>query len=468
MIKSQKMLQTICAKMENAAQIDPQLYLEYNVKRGLRNQDHTGVLVGLTSIGDVIGYYRENDQLVPTEGQLLYRGYPLDQLVRGFQQDGRHGFDEICYLLLAGELPTQTELQYFTGYLAQNRDLPENFMKQTILTPIGQNMMNMLARAVLVLYTIDPNPEDRSEENIVRQSLDLIAKFPTIVAYSYNAYRHEFNRKTLSIRHPREKLSTAENFLYMLKGEKYTKLEADLLDLALVTHAEHGGGNNSTFTLRVTSSAGTDTYSAIAAAIGSLKGPYHGGANLKVLQMMTDMKQNVRNWRDRDEVAAYLLRILKKEVGDHFGKIYGIGHAVYTLSDPRTNILKVRAAELADEKNRAEEFQLYNLVEELAPEVFADFKGRERSKIVCANVDFYSGFVYSCLGIPAELYTAIFAMGRLAGWCAHRLEELNHQSRRIIRPAYKNVTPQRDYVPLQVRGDLGIGNKGIRSTEKGK
>jgi citrate synthase len=445
------MLQSICQKMQTACQIDPALFEKYNVKRGLRNADHTGVLVGLTSIGDVVGYRIEDDKTVPVEGQLFYRGYRLDDLVRGFQVEKRHGFEEICYLLLAGELPSRSELQYFSDYLAGKRDLPENFTNQILLSLVGKDMMNMLARAVLVLYTDDPRPEDRSEENIVRQSLDLIARFPTIVAYSYNAYRHTFQHKTLSIRHPRKNLSIAENFLYMLKGERYSKLEADLLDLAFVTHAEHGGGNNSTFTLRVTSSAGTDTYSAIAAAIGSLKGPYHGGANLKVLEMMTDIKKNLSNWQDRGAVADYLLKILRKEVGDRTGKIYGIGHAVYTLSDARVRILKGKAAELAAEKNRLEEFHLYNLVEELAPQVFADFKGREKSKIVCANVDFYSGFIYSCIGIPPELYTPIFAIGRLAGWCAHRLEELNHQSRRIIRPAYKNVTPEREYQIIQNR-----------------
>jgi len=451
-LKNLKMLRTIVDKMENACQIEPRLYDEYNVKRGLRNRDHTGVLVGLTNIGDVQGYKFEGDTLIPTEGRLLYRGYPLSELVQGFHNDHRHGFEEICYLLLAGELPSKEELQYFSNYLAEKRELPVRFTKQMVLSLVGQDMMNMLARAVLGLYTIDLHPEDRQEENVVRQSLNLIAKFPTIVAYSYNSYRHNYLRKTLSIRHPRQELSMAENFLYMLKGNFYTKLEADLLDLALVTHAEHGGGNNSTFTLRVTSSAGTDTYSAISAAIGSLKGVYHGGANLKVLEMLNDIKQNIHNWKDKDEVAAYLLKILKKEAGDGFGKIYGIGHAVYTLSDPRMLILKNRAAELADEKNRLEEFHLYNLVEELAPQVFADFKGRARSKIVCANVDFYSGFVYSCIGIPQELYTPIFAMGRLAGWCAHRLEELNHKSKRIIRPAYRNVTRERAYVELDQRG----------------
>lgn len=448
---SQTMLQSICQKMQTACQIDPALFDKYNVKRGLRNRDHTGVLVGLTSIGDVIGYRIEDDKTIPVEGQLFYRGYRLDDLVQGFQVEKRHGFEEICYLLLAGELPSRSELQYFSNYLAGKRDLPENFTNQILLSLVGKDMMNMLARAVLVLYTDDPYPENRSEENIVSQSLDLIARFPTIVAYSYNAYRHAFQHKTLSIRHPRKTLSIAENFLYMLKGERYSKLEADLLDLALVTHAEHGGGNNSTFTLRVTSSAGTDTYSAIAAAIGSLKGPYHGGANLKVLEMMNDIKKNLSNWQDRGAVADYLLKILRKEVGDRTGKIYGIGHAVYTLSDARVRILKGKAAELAAEKNRLEEFGLYNLVEELATQVFADFKGREKSKIVCANVDFYSGFIYSCIGIPPELYTPIFAIGRLAGWCAHRLEELNHQSRRIIRPAYKNVTTEREYVYMAGR-----------------
>jgi len=447
----ERMLQAICQKMEKASQIDPELYTRYNVKRGLRNPDHTGVLVGLTNIADVIGYRLEDNKPCPIEGELLYRGYKLEQLAAGFQREGRHGFEEICYLLLTGGLPNRNELHYFTKYLAERRDLPENFTKNTILTLISKDMMNMLARAVLVLYTMDPNPEDRREENIIQQSLNLIAKFPTIVAYSYNTYRHEFQRKTLSIRHPRPELSMAENFLYMLKGDRYSKLEADLLDLALVTHAEHGGGNNSTFTLRVTSSAGTDTYSAIAAAIGSLKGPYHGGATLKVMEMMADIKHNVHNWQDKGEVAAYILKLLKKETGDRTGKIYGIGHAVYTLSDPRTILLKRKAAELAEEKNKMDELQLYNLVEELAVEVFADFKGRERLKVVCANVDFYSGFVYSCIGISQPLFIPIFAMGRLAGWCAHRMEELNPISRRIIRPAYKNVTAEREYQSLAQR-----------------
>ena len=448
---SNSMLQSISQKMQKASQIDPELYVKYNVKRGLRNEDHTGVLVGLTRIGDVVGYRTENGQVIPIEGQLLYRGYQLDDLVKGFQAENRHGFEEICYLLLAGELPNRSELQYFSDYLAKQRELPENFTNQMLINLVSGDMMNMLARAVLALYTNDPQPEDRSVENLISQSLSLIAKFPTIVAHSYNAYRHAYQQKTLSIRHPHKDLSIAENFLYMLKGNRYTKLEADMLDLALVTHAEHGGGNNSTFTLRVTSSTGTDTYSAIAAAIGSLKGPYHGGANRKVMEMMTDIKKSLKNWDDRNAVADYLMKILKKEVGDRVGKIYGFGHAVYTLSDPRVKILKSKAADLATEKNRLEEFHLYNLVEELAPQIFADFKGREKSKIVCANVDFYSGFVYSCIGIPPELYTPIFAVSRLAGWCAHRLEELNPQSRRIIRPAYKNVTPEREYVNIAER-----------------
>lgn len=434
-----------------SSQIDKNLFNTYNVKRGLRNQDGSGVLVGLTNIGDVVGYERENDKLIPSEGRLYYRGISINDLVQGFQKDGRHGYDETIFLLISGKLPSKLELDQFSSHLSAMRDLPQYFTKNMILSLRGKNIMNMLARSVLVLYTIDDYAEDFSHLCLLKQSLHLIAKFPVITAYAYFGFRHSYQRKSLIIRHPEPGLSTAENFLYMLKGEDYSKLEADIVDLNLVIHAEHGGGNNSSFTTRVVSSAGTDTYSAIAAALGSLKGSLHGGANLQVMDMMNDIKQNVKNWDDKKEISEYLLKILKKEAGDGSGKIYGIGHAIYTLSDPRAVLLKEKARELAEEKGRLDEFNLYANIEELAPEVFAKFKGNNNAKVICANVDFYSGFVYNCIGIPKEIYTPIFAVSRIAGWCAHRLEELTFASRRIIRPAYKNVSERKAYVSINER-----------------
>ncbi len=434
-----------------SSQIDKELFNKYNVKRGLRNQDGSGVLVGLTNIGDVVGYEKENDKVIPCDGRLYYRGISINNLVTGFQKDGRHGFDETIFLLMSGKLPSKTELDQFSSQLSAMRDLPQYFTKNMILSLRGKNIMNMLARSVLVLYTIDDYAEDFNHMSLLKQSLHLIAKFPVITAYAYYGFRHSYQRKSLIIRHPEPGLSTAENFLYMLKGENYSRLEADIIDLNLVLHAEHGGGNNSSFTTRVVSSAGTDTYSAIAAALGSLKGSLHGGANLQVMGMMQDIKQNVKNWNDKKEIAEYLLKILNKEVGDGSGKIYGIGHAIYTLSDPRAVLLKEKARELAEEKGRVDEFNLYANIEELAPEVFAKFKGGENAKVICANVDFYSGFVYNCIGIPKEIYTPIFAVSRIAGWCAHRLEELTFASKRIIRPAYKNVCDRKDYISINER-----------------
>lgn len=431
-----------------ASQIDKELFNKFNVKRGLRNQDGSGVLVGLTNIGDVVGYEKKNDKVIPCEGRLYYRGISINDLVNGFQKDKRHGYDETVFLLLSGKLPTKSELDQFSSHLSAMRDLPQYFTKNMILSLRGKNIMNMLARSVLVLYTLDDNAEDFSHITLLKQSLDLIAKFPVITAYSYFGFRHSYQRNSLIIRHPEPGLSTAENFLYMLKGEKYSKLEADIIDLNLVLHAEHGGGNNSSFTTRVVSSARTDTYSAIAAALGSLKGSLHGGANLQVMDMINNIKENVKNWNDKKEIADYLLKILKKEAGDGSGKIYGIGHAIYTLSDPRAVLLKEKARELAEEKGKLDEFNLYANIEELTPEVFAKFKGGGQAKVVSANVDFYSGFVYNCIGIPREIYTPIFAVSRIAGWCAHRLEELTFSSKRIIRPAYKNVSKRKEYISI--------------------
>ncbi len=436
-----------------ASKIDPQLFDKYSVKRGLRNADHTGVLVGLTNVADVVGYQKEGNALVPIEGKLIYRGINVEELVQGAIDQKRHGFDEVAYLLLSGKLPNASELAEFMEYIGPLRELPDDFTNNTILANKGQNIMNMLMRSVLGLYTLDKNAEDVSPENLVNQSLNLIAKFPTIIAYSYHAMRHFYQHKTLSIRHPNPALSTAENFLLMMKGEgKYTRLEADILDLALILHADHGGGNNSTFTIRVTSSTGTDTYSAVASAVASLKGPLHGGANHEVLCMMDNIKENVKHWDSTQEVTDYLLKMLNKKAYDHSGKIYGIGHAVYTISDPRAVLLKKKARELAKEKGRLEEFELYETIESLAPQIFYDFKGDKVAKRVCANVDFYSGFVYNCIGIKEPVYTPLFAMSRIAGWCSHRIEELTFDARRIIRPAYNNVFPQHPYVQLKDRG----------------
>lgn len=448
-----KLITDLSEYVKKAAYIEPGLFEKFNVKRGLRNADHTGVLVGLTNIGDVVGYNKENDKLVPVDGRLIYRGIDVEDLVKGAVSQKRHGFDEVVYLLLAGKLPNKQEHEEFLAYMGSLRELPHNFTNNMILNLKGQDIMNVLARSVLGLYAIDSNAEDTSLKNLVSQSLNLIAKFPTIIAYSYHTMRHAYLHKTLSIRHPDPTMSTAENFLLMLKGQdKYTKLEADILDLSLILHAEHGGGNNSTFTIRVTSSTGTDTYSAVASAIASLKGPLHGGANHEVLGMMDNIKQNVKKWDSEKEVTDYLNKMLNKKAYDHSGKIYGIGHAVYTVSDPRAILLKKQARELAKEKNRLEEFELYNMIENLAPKIFYEYKGDKVAKRVCANVDFYSGFVYNCIGIKESVYTPLFAMSRIAGWSAHRLEELTFDAKRIIRPAYKNVSPNQGYISLKDRG----------------
>lgn len=433
----------------DSCRIDNYLFEKYDVKRGLRNSDRTGVLVGLTNVGDVVGYEKRDGTVIPVPGRLLYRGIDIEDITHGFQRENRHGFDETVYLLLAGRLPAADELQEFSAYLSSLRPLPDQFINNMILSLKGKDVLNILARSVLGLYTLDDDPDNISPENMIRQSLSLIAKFPCIIAYSYQALRHAYHGKTLSIRHPQANLTTAENFLHLIKGDKaYTKLQADLVDLALVLHAEHGGGNNSTFTMRVTSSTETDIYSAVTAAIGSLKGPLHGGANLKVMEMMENIKENVRDWKDREEVENYLLKILMKEANDFSGKIYGVGHAVYTISDPRALLLREKARDLATESGRIDEFDLYCLIEEATPEVFRKFKGGENGKTVCVNVDFYSGFVYSCIGIARDLYTPLFAMARIAGWCAHRIEELTFSAKRIIRPAFKNVYGTREYVPL--------------------
>jgi len=448
-----KFFENLEDSIRKSCQIETALFEKFDVKRGLRNADGTGVLVGLTNIGDVVGYKKEGDKVVAVPGRLLYRGIDIEDITHGFQKDGRHGFDETVYLLLTGHLPNAKELEEFSAHMASLRSLPDHFVKDMILSMKGKDVLNMLARSVLGLYTLDENPDNISLDNMTKQTLNIIAKFPSIVAYSYQALKHAYQGKTLSIRHPQPKLSTAENFLHLIRGDcaAYTKLESDLLDLALVLHAEHGGGNNSTFTMRVTSSSETDIYSAVTSAIGSLKGPLHGGANLKVLEMMEDMKRHVKNWSNEKEVEEYLLKVLNKKANDFSGKIYGIGHAVYTISDPRATLLKIKARELAIEKGRLEEFELYAMVEKLTPEVFRVFKGEKSTKVVCINVDFYSGFVYSCIGIPKELFTPLFAIARVSGWCTHRIEELTFSAKRIIRPGFKNVYGPQTYIPINER-----------------
>jgi citrate synthase len=445
-----KMIKQLSKLAEQSGTIEESLFTQYDVKRGLRNADHTGVLVGLTKVGDVVGYQKKDGKLEAIDGQLIYRGIEISDLVHGFQDEKRDGFDETVFLLLFGRLPSRNELGEFSQGMAELRALPENFNRDMILTMKGKDIMNMLARSILALYTLDENADDTSINNILKQSISLIAKFPVIAVYSYHAMRHLIYYDTLTVRYPDKKLNTAENFLYMLKGNDYTALEAELLDLCMVLHAEHGGGNNSTFTTRVVSSSGTDTYSAIVAAIGSLKGPLHGGANLEVMDMMDDIKANVKNWANDDEITAYLRKILKKEAYDKSGKIYGFGHAVYTVSDPRAILLKDKARLLSKEKGREAELALYEAIERIGPEIYYEFKAT-MDKLISPNVDFYSGFIYDCLKIPKELFTPLFAISRISGWCAHRLEEMI-SGRRIIRPAYKAVNPANKFIPLVERG----------------
>ena len=435
------------AEKQNRIPMD--LYQKYEVKRGLRNEDGSGVLVGLTEIGDVHGYIFDEGERVPVDGRLLYRGINITELAKGFQKDRRFGFEEATYLLLFGDLPKRRQLVEFRALLGANRTLPDGFIENMILKSPSRDVVNKLARSVLVSYSYDPNPDDISIKNVLRQCLELIARFPTMVAYGYQAKRHYFDGKSLFIHRPRPELSTAENLLHLIRPDSsFTRLEAEILDLALVIHAEHGGGNNSTFTTHVVSSTGTDTYSAIAAAVGSLKGPLHGGANLKVMDMMKTIQSNVTDLKDDSEIKNHLTKILRKRVFDRKGLIYGIGHAVYTLSDPRATLLRQKAEALAKAKGQSEEFDLYQRVARLAAEVIQ--KEKASAKSLTANVDFYSGFVYKMLDIPLELYTPIFCIARIAGWTAHRIEEIISGGR-IIRPAYRNVVRDRDYVTLNKR-----------------
>jgi citrate synthase len=446
----ERFLDSYAPIVETHNKIDPTLYAKYNVKRGLRNEDGTGVLVGLTEIGNVHGYILDEGEKVPVPGKLYYRGYDVEDLVAGCYRENRFGFEEVSFLLIFGKLPNAQELADFQKVLGELRTLPNGFFEDMILKAPSPDIMNKLARSVLASYSYDPNPEDFSLRNILRQSIELIARFATMVAYAYQVRQHYYFGESLHLHAPNKDLSTAENLLLMIRPDsKYTRQEAEILDLALILHAEHGGGNNSTFTIRVVSSAATDTYAAVAAALGSLKGAKHGGANNRVMAMMEDLEKNVKDWKDDDEVLSYLKKILRKEVGDRSGLIYGMGHAVYTLSDPRAALLKEKAKALAQEMGYREEFDLYERIERLVPRAFLEEKNSD--KPIAPNVDFFSGFVYKMLNIPGALYTPIFAIARISGWVAHRIEEIVSGGK-IIRPAYKNVyTKKEEYIPLSQR-----------------
>ena len=429
--------------------ISPEHYKKYNVKRGLRNEDGSGVLVGLTEIGDVHGYIMDENEKIPVEGRLRYRGLDVRDIVEGFQSDERFGFEEVIYLLLFGQLPNKKEFNYFYEMLGNYRALPKGFTEDMILNTPSNNIMNKLARSVLAHYSFDESAEDASIENVLKQSIALISRFPAIVAHAYQAKSHYYDHNSLYLHTPDPELGTAENFLMMIRhDQKYTRSEAEILDLCLVLHAEHGGGNNSAFTIHVVSSASTDTYSTIAAGIGSLKGDRHGGANIKVHNMFENIKENVKDWSNEKEIKNYLVKILHKEAYDKSGLIYGLGHAVYTMSDPRAVLLKKKAEMLAKEKGMLDEYTLYESVERLGVEAFHEYKNIDVP--MSANVDFYSGFVYRMLNIPTDLYTPLFAISRISGWCAHRIEELV-KGGKIMRPAFKAVATRKSYIPLAER-----------------
>lgn len=430
-------------------EINPDLYTKYDVKRGLREINGKGVLVGLTKIAEVKSYTIDDGDMIPCEGKLYYRGIDIEDIVNGFIKDNRFGFEEVAYLLMFGSLPNKRELENFNKDLVYYRDLPTSFTRDVIMRAPSRNIMNSLARSVLTLYTYDEHADCTDIENVTRQSLQMIARFPRLAVYSYQAFSHYYGEQSLFIHAPDPNLSTAENILYMLRPDhSYTELEARVLDLALVVHADHGGGNNSSFTTRVVTSSGTDTYSTIASALGSLKGPRHGGANIKVAEMFDDMMENVSDWTSDEEVSQYLNDILDKKAFDNAGLIYGMGHAVYSISDPRAKIFKHYVELLVEEKGTEKEFELYNKVERLAPDIINS--KRRTYKAISANIDFYSGFVYKMLGLPRELYTPLFAISRIAGWCAHRIEELVSNGK-IIRPAYKNVIKHSNYVDIEQR-----------------
>lgn len=439
----------LAQRIMKANMLDNSYFTNANIKPGLRNSDGTGVLAGVTRVGSVQGYYIEDGVRVPVPGRMYYRGIDLLNIVENHTKEQTFGYEEVAYLLLMGKLPNAKEFANFDHILSGARVLPDSFTEDMIIKAPSKNIMNKLSRSVLALYSYDDNPEETSIENLLRQSVELIGRFPVIVANAYAVKRHYFDGKSLYLHNPKEALSSSENFLRMVRTDKAcTPQEARLLDLMLILHAEHGGGNNSTFVCRALSSTGTDTYSAIAGAVGSLKGPLHGGANAKVVDMFDDIKANVSNHDDRDEVKKYLIRLLDKEVGDRSGKIYGLGHAVYTISDPRAVLLKQYAKDMAEERGVLEDFLLMEIIEELGKELLMERKKKDVP--ICANVDMYSGLVYRMLGIPQELYTPLFAIARIAGWCAHRMEEVL-TCNKIIRPGYRSALLKQPYIPMAER-----------------
>ncbi len=442
--------QNLCGEFAKHNLIDPAYYEKIEVKRGLRNADGTGVMAGITQIGNVRGYYVQDGERVPMEGQLIYRGIDVEDLIRGFVSEDRFGFEETAYLLLFGELPSQERLEQFVALMDTYRPLPHMFTEDMILKAPSRNIMNKLARGVLTLYSYDDDPENLSVASELHKAMQLIARCPTIIAHAYAAKHCYFDNGSLYLHRPQPGLGTAENFLYAIRPDhQFTEDEARLLDLCMVLHAEHGGGNNSAFACRVLSSSHTDIYSSIGAAVGALKGPRHGGANIKVKEMLDVIQETVQDWSDEGQVYDCLCRILRRELGDGSGLIYGMGHAIYTLSDPRAKILKSFAGNLARQKDMMAKFNLIQAVERLTPRAFREVTGRE--KVICANVDLYSGFVYELLNIPQELYTPLFAAARMVGWCAHRIEEVYNPGNKIIRPAYKAVAPIRPFVPMALR-----------------
>ena len=448
-LDSAEFIHNLCGEFAKHNHIDPGYYERFDVKRGLRNADGTGVMAGVTQIGNVQGYYVQDGEKIPMEGRLIYRGINVEDLIRGFVAENRFGFEETAYLLLFGDLPNRKQLSDFTSLLSQMRHLPPMFTEDMILKAPSRNIMNKLARSVLAMYSYDEDPENNSLEVELRQAMELVARCPILIAHAYAAKVCYYENGSLYLHRAQPGLSTAENILYAIRHDnQFTEDEAKLLDLCLVLHAEHGGGNNSAFACRVLSSSGTDIYSSIAAAVGSLKGPRHGGANKKVREMFDCIESEVTDWKDEDQLRRCLTRLVKKETGDRSGLIYGMGHAIYTLSDPRAKLLKQFARRLAEQKGMTDKLDLIESVERLTPEVFAEVK--KADKVMCANIDLYSGFVYEMLNIPEDLYTPLFATARMVGWCAHRLEEV-YNGNRIIRPAYKAVAPTHPFVPLADR-----------------
>lgn len=461
---SPEVLEKICEKIERKSHINPDDFWKYGVKRGLRNHDGTGVMAGLTKICCVEGYYVDDGERVPKKGVLKYRGVNISSIVDACEKENRFGFEEVAYLLLFGSLPTRSQLELFKNALGVCRELPETFIEDVMMKNASNDVMNNLARSVLVLYSFDENPEDRSPENVLRQSVQIIAQLPVIICYAYQVKRLKFYGKSLYLHPEKQDLSTAETILRSIRSDrKYTDEEAKLLDICLMLHAEHGGGNNSTFTCRVLSSAGTDSYAAYSAAIGSLKGVRHGGANLKVCKMIDEIKNNVEDITDENHVKAYLEKIINKEAGDKTGLVYGMGHAVYTISDPRAVILKRKAKEFSKGTEFEADFNLIEMVEKFTPELFRKIKGV--NKPLCANVDLYSGLVYKILGIPEDIFTPLFAAARIVGWSAHRMEEIM-TGNRIIRPAYKSVAVPKKYIPIDERTESYSASTSYIPTEE--